>query len=345
MITAAGPAGTATELFDQGKKLLLEEKYKEAAEAFDLVLKGEPEGRLAPMALVQAGMAYEGLADHDTALARYRQVIDKFPKDELVKLAWLRSSRLLVRAERWGELGAAADALLARADLTNAETIEAEGAKSLSIVEAGGDLEQASRQAEHARTIMEKYHIGESGHITDEVAQVFFAIGEVRRAESEKLKFDPMPPNFAEAFEQRAQGLLRAQSAFTDAMRTTDAYWATWAGYRVGQLYQQLHRDVMVIKTPDNFKTPRQKQMFEGAMRLRYRILLEKGLKMMDATVRMNERVSETNGWGAKAKASRAELQKSLDETNIALKKLPISEEDLQKFLDDLSAKRAAAKP
>src|SRR5205823_2055229 len=49
----------------------------------------------------------------------------------------------------------------------------------------------------------------------------------------------------------------------------------------------------------------RQEQLFEGAMRLRYRVLLEKGLKMMDGTVQMAERAGEASGWVARAKVAR----------------------------------------
>jgi tetratricopeptide (TPR) repeat protein len=342
VITASGEAGTAAELFDKGKRLLLAEKYKEAAEAFDLVLKGEPEGRLGPMALFHAGLAYEGLADRESALSRYKRVVETAPKDELVKMALLRIGRLQIHAERWGELNVSAGQLLARTDLTVSEKLEALGARALGLVETG-DADQAQRLGEQARTLLEKNRIGEFGHIPQEVALVFFSLGEARRVKSERLTFDPMPPNFGEAFEARASGLLDAQNAYTDALRTTDPFWATWAGYRVGQLYQQLHRDVMVIKLPDKLKTTKDKTLFEGALQLRYRILLEKGLKMMDSTVRMNERLNEQNSWSGRAKEARAELVKAIADANAAIKKTGVPEETLKKALDDIGKKPLGA--
>jgi hypothetical protein len=246
-----------------------------------------------------------------------------------------------VYAERWPELLTSAEALATRADLTVPEMIHALGARGLAQAEQGDD-EKAARSVERARDLMEKHHIGESGKIPHEVAQVFYTLGEVRKLRSERMKFDPPPPNFGEAFEQRAQGLLDAQAAYTDTMRTTDPTWATMAGYRVGQLYQQLHQDVMVAKSPTSAKTAKDKQLFEGAVRLRYRVLLEKGLKMMDATLRMNERVGEANAWTARAREAKADLEKKLAAENAAIKKLPISEADLKKLLDDLANKRAA---
>ena len=89
---------------------------------------------------------------------------------------------------------------------------------------------------------------------------------------------------------QRSSRLLDAQSAYQDAMRSLDAHWSAMAGFRVGQLYHQLPKDGMEIPLPSNAKTLREKQLWEGSMRVRYRILLEKGLKGMKATVELGER-------------------------------------------------------
>ncbi len=337
-------AGTSSELFDKGKALLLQEKYAEAAGLFDTVERGEPEGKLAPLALVHAGLAYEGLGDKAKALARYDALRARFPRDELVKVALVRKSRVLVGLERWPEVVSNAEAMLGRADLTVAEAIEAEGAKGLGLTEAGSP-DKGLRAIERARDLMERHHIGEAGRVPQEVAQVFYALGEARRLRSETIKFDPPPPRFGEVFEERAQGLLDAQAAYTDAMRTTEPIWATMAGYRVGEMYKTLHADVMVMKAPlVGAKTAKDRALFEGAVRLRYRVLLEKGLKMMDATLRMNERLGEESAWTAKARAAKADLEKAIAEQNAFLAKLPVSEADLRTLLDNLGKRRDAEK-
>ena len=82
-----------------------------------------------------------------------------------------------------------------------------------------------------------------------------FALGEVRRLKSERISFTPLPPNFTDVLEQRCQALLDAQAAYTDAMRGYDAHWSAMAGYRVGQLYQRLHAEVMQIPPTAQAKT------------------------------------------------------------------------------------------
>jgi len=197
-------------------------------------------------------------------------------------------------------------------------------------------VDEAARQVGLARDLIEAHRLGESGKPPIELAQVSFALGEVRRKKSEKITFDPTPANFAEVLEQRCQGLLDAQNAYSDAMRAYDAHWSAMAGYRVGALYQQLHRDVMKVPPPAGADSLRKKQLWEGAMRLRYRVLLEKGLRMMDGTVRLGDRTGEASAWVARAREAKRALELALEDEKAALARLPFTEDELREALDSL---------
>jgi len=103
----------------------------------------------------------------------------------------------------------------------------------------------------------------------------------------ERIRFAPVPSDFAAVLEQRCQLLLDAQSAYSDAMRAYDAHWSAMAGFRVGELYQKLHEELMQVPAPKSADSAGKRQLFEGAMRLRYSILLDKAKAMMDHTVAM----------------------------------------------------------
>lgn len=321
--------------FERGRALLLADKYKEAAEIFDQLLRLSPEGEVAPPSLYNSALAHEGLNERQAALDRYRELQRRFPEHATMRGALFRMGRLLGYLERWGELVGVADQILARKDLSVLEAIEARGQKALGLVEQD-KVEEAAREVSQARDLIEEHRLGEAGKPPLELAQVSFALGEVRRRKSERITFSPLPPNFADVLEQRCQGLLDAQNAYTEAMRSFDAHWSAMAGYRVGQLYQQLHRDVMQIPPPAKADTLKKKQLFEGAMRLRYRVLLEKGLKMMEGTVRLGERTGEDSLWVHRAKEAQRDLTLSLEDEKNALAKLPFSEAELQAALDQL---------
>jgi hypothetical protein len=133
--------------------------------------------------------------------------------------------------------------------------------------------------------------------------------------------------------------LLDAQDAYATAMRAYDAYWSAMAGYRVGAMYQRLHRDLMLIAPPAAAKTKEQKSLFEGAMQLRYRVLLDKGLKMMDRTLAMAQRTGESSSWVHRIRDAKQDLELALEAAQRAVDRLPYSERDLQRALDDLGGK------
>jgi tetratricopeptide (TPR) repeat protein len=324
--------------FEKARALLAAEKYQEAGGAFERLLRLAPDGPTAPPSLFNRGIAHDGLGERSQGAERYRELLRRFPAHALAPSARGRLLRSLGYLERWSELVIVADQVLAEPGLSVLQTIEARGARALGLVEQGL-VDEASRDVMKARDLIEEHRIGEAGKLPIELAPVSFALGEVRKSKSEQIKLAPVPPNFSDVLERRCQGLLDAQNAYTDAMRALDAHWSAMAGYRIGKLYEQLHRDVMEIPPPAAATSLRKKQLFEGAMRLRYRVLLEKGLRMMDGVVRMGERTGEASVWMGRAKAAQEQLERALAEEKAALASLPFTEAELQEGLNALKGK------
>lgn len=331
-------------MFQEASAKLARQELDAAAAEFDRIVAVEPKGRTAAPSLYNAGLAYAGKNDLKTATQRFKESVALDPHGELAKPALIRVSRMYAYMESWQPLVDNAAVLLARSDLTVLEQLEGMGAKGLGLVELGR-VDEAFDVIVRARNIIEDKRLGEAGNPPLELAQVSFALGEIRRLKSERIVFDPVPVDFGASLEERCTGLLDAQSAYTDAMRSLDAHWSAMAGYRVGQLYQQLHHDVMLVPAPAVAKSLRQRQLWEGAMRLRYRILLEKGLKMMEGTVALGERTGETSAWIARARDAKKDLETGLATEKEALSKLPFTEEEIRAALDDLKKKKPPTKP
>jgi hypothetical protein len=124
-------------------------------------------------------------------------------------------------------------------------------------------------------------------------------------------------------------------------MRAYDAHWSAMAGFRVGELYQRLHADLMAVTPPKTADTERRRQLFEGAMRLRYAILLDKAKAMMDHTLLMASRTGEQSSWVERSVAARDAIARAMDAEKIALSRLPYTREQLQAALDSFTAGRA----
>jgi hypothetical protein len=248
---------------------------------------------------------------------------------------------VLGRLERWEELEAAADRLLAVGELPVMDRIEGLGARALALVERG-QVDRARIAVSQAQTIVDEHGFGTSGTLPLQLAQVAYADGEIRRLETEEVKLVPPPPDFADVLEERCKRLLDAQAAYTEVMRARDAHWSALAGYRLGKLYQDLHGELMRIEPPRDVPLDK-KQLFAAAMRLRYRILLEKGLRMMEGIDRLAERTGEQGASIDRAREARTAMERALADEKAALALLPYTEEELRAALDLLGAK--AKKP
>lgn len=339
-ITDAEPADLERR-FQVALDQLMRDEFIPAAKEFDSIAASDPDGKTAVLSLFNAGIAYHGMGELDKALDRFQKSAEKSPAHPSTKTAWLRISRIYGQLERWEELERVATNTLERADLTVLEQIEAMGAKGLGLVEMG-KVEEAAKVIYKARDIIEEKHLGQSGKPPLELAQVSFALGEIRRLKGEKVVFDPFPEDFGAVLEDRCTQLLDAQYAYQDAMRSLDAHWSAMAGYRIGQLYSQLHKDVMAMKVPMKNQSADQRALFEAAVRLRYRTLLSKGLDAMTAVVAMGERTGESSPWISRARSAKKELEDAITLEKQANAKLPYTEEEIRLVMDEMRDKKNA---
>ena len=120
------------------------------------------------------------------------------------------------------------------------------GARGLSKIEAGDDA-GALHDVNQGLDLVEEYHYGATGQLPVAAAMLEFALGEIRKAKSEKISLDPPGPDFVLKLEMRCQFLLDAQKAYADAIRSVDPHWAAMSGFRVGEMYKTLHTSLMMI--------------------------------------------------------------------------------------------------
>ena len=336
-------ATSLPELFEKARAKANAGDLEGAAALFDRIVQHEPDGPLAAPSLFEAGDAHDRLGHHQAAIARYRAVVEKHPSSALAKDSALRCVRLLAYVEDFPWAGRFADRLLERrAELRPIEEVVAYGGKALALV-AEGDDARALTYVERGRDVVERHQLDAAGRIPRDLAQLYYALGEVYRLRGERIRFVPAPLNLAVTLEQRCQLVLDAQRAYSDTWRAYDAHWSSMAGYRVGELYQRLHEDLMQLDAPTSADTKSRKDLYEAAMRLRFTVLLEKARGMMEHTLAMAEREGERSTWVARAREAKARLELAEKAEADALSRLPYTRAELQAALDEIG-QRAKAK-
>lgn len=332
--------GTAKELQARGERALLAQNWRDAVDAFEALLAGDPASADNPQIIYDLALAYEGLGDRPKARERYREVVRRFPTDPNARSALAREVSLDAYLEDWTALGEVGEQILARKDLEVADKMLGLGARGLSRVVAG-DETGASRDVNDGLDLVEETRFGATGQLPVAAAMLKYAQGEIRKVRSERIALNPPPPDFVQKLEMRCQLLLDAQSSYADAIRSVDLHWAAMSGYRVGEMYRSLHQHLMMIPPTEKAKTESDKQLFFGIMHVRYRALLEKGIEMMKRTLALGERTGVASGWMKRAEAAKAEMDRALEEEKLTIKKFPFTEETLEKTLEIMKKKAA----
>jgi tetratricopeptide (TPR) repeat protein len=331
-------------IHERGMRQLQNGAAAAAEKDFGLCVQASPMGALAPSALYHGALALDDLGRFDEALGRFLEVTERFDKSDFARDAAIRATRLACHLEKWEIARSLAETLLARSHpLRPSELILVRGALALHAVSRGDDL-GAEPNVARARDEIEKNGLDAPGRIHRDVAAVYFALGEIRRLRAERIALAPPPQNFAERLEQRCELILGAQSAYSDAMRAFEAHWSTMAGYRTGELYSALHEELMRISPPDTAKAAGQRQLFQGAMRVRYSVLVEKALILIRHTVAMAERTGERSEWVTRAKAAEQDLAQRLLDEQRAIDALPYSRQAIEQGLYSLQKTRGRAK-
>jgi tetratricopeptide (TPR) repeat protein len=337
-VITPGSATDIPELFRQATAEGQAKHYQTAAQLFERAFTLDPDGPLADKSLFESAEMYDVNGSHEDALSRYEQVARRFPRSDLDRVARVRALRLLMYLEQYERAGELAELTAAKyKDLLSFDQLAVLSAQALARLAVNDDT-QAELAIGKARDIIERENLDGAGRVPAELAPVYFGLGELRRIRAERIHFVPVPVNFGAALEQRCQLLLDAQSAYSDAMRAYDSHWSAMAGYRVGELYQKLHDELVQVPAPKAADTERRRQLFEGAMRLRYSILLDKAKSMLDHTVAMADRTGEQSPWVLKSRQARDAILQATQAEQAALARLPYTREQLQAALDSFTA-------
>lgn len=329
-------------------------RYADARDAFEALLAAGIDDSLRPRVMLELGAAHEALGSRERARDLYREIAKLYPGTSDARVATIRELFVLAYLEEWKSLGAAADRLLARKDIDKVDRMTALGSRALGQIEQG-DVRHAARDVQDGLDIADELRFGAVNRLPPSVAQLKFVVGEIRRVRSEKIQLVPddgdptakaVKSEFLPRLEARCAGLMSAQEAYADAMRSTDAHWIAMAGYRVGAMYRALHRDVMRVPPEKIAKSAKQKQIYFGIMHVRYRVLLEKAHDMMVRTIALGEQSLDDSAWVKRAVAVRDDIERALEEERKVIASFPFSEGEIERAIElmkEHAAKKADA--
>ncbi|MBN2498161.1 MAG: tetratricopeptide repeat protein [Deltaproteobacteria bacterium] len=299
----------ATMLFREGLRFHEAGRHARALVFYDRLREEFPGSRLVSAAAYNAGRCLEELDRAEDALARYRLILDGMPRSKDWVDAVFRSGAVLSALGRHAEASGLYGRLLARAELSNPDRLDAWVLRGESF-----QAQQRSWDAEKAfRAVLRLFREREKDEYLDPAPA---ARAEFRLAElvAERFALAPLrlpEQRMQEDLEAKARLLLEAQSGYLRSMRYGDPDWAIAAGYRIGKLYVDLHAALEAADLPPDLDE-REAQVYRELLRERLAVLLRKALRVFEATIQLAERTRSENRWTRAAREEMTRVEKQV---------------------------------
>lgn len=303
----------AETLFGRAKDAFDSQRFDEAERLFGKLLERFPQSDFSQAALYNRGLALEFLKQHGQAAAhfrRYAQLATVLKEQRDGEFRWGFN---LVQT---GDYPTALDLytrLLLETDLGPADRAEAYLRRGVALLRLGryGEAEKDLRKS--IDRAGEAYQGLLEGN--DLAAEAHFRRGEIYQRMCRevvlKLPVESMQDDLAE----KARYFRQSQTSFIDALNIRHAYWATAAGLKLGELYEDFYTDILSAEVPRDFDRTTKAYYF---VELRKKLvpLLEKSLWIYEKNVTMSTRFGASNEWVAETERRLDRLRSLIEATH-----------------------------
>jgi tetratricopeptide (TPR) repeat protein len=289
----------AATLFEQAGADLNAQRWAQARDAYDRLVKDFPDSRYAVAALYNAGLALEGLKDYGGAVQRYRTLVEKHGDTKDALDALFRMGGCYAEIGNWAASAEVFQQVLAHKELSVSDRIEAMGRRGLAQYQVK-DMVNAERTFREA---LGYYRANETVERLDN--DFFLALCNYYMAEIAHDQFRALPVRLPEKqmkqdLEAKAQMMLTAQARYIDTARVRNVAWATAAGYQMASLYKELYDALMDAPVPPQL-SEEAKKVYTEELRKTIEPLVRKAIHFHELTQQVAVRNGVDNEWVRKS--------------------------------------------
>ena len=295
-------------LLDAGNEAMTAGRFDQAIASYDKLVAEFPESALVVAAHYNAGLAYEGKGDFDTAIARFRAVITLQPRGRDSVDAHVEIGIVLSQLERWAEAQRVFEELIQRSDLTPSEQIECKARLGYVLVEqkiyarAEAVLNEALAYFENVTKTAQldsNYFVAMCNYYLANIPHRQARVVELRvtgPSGDDQLKADIVA---------KRELIKLAYDRYLVALRRRNAYWATASGYQMSQMFKEFWDDLVLAPVPPHLDA-REAGFYVKEVHKQSRELLSKALYGHTQTVELAEAYRTSTEW-SEASRVRAE--------------------------------------
>jgi tetratricopeptide (TPR) repeat protein len=297
-------------LFDAGTRAFQAGDFDKAAQHFDRLWQGFPESPQLLPALWNAGLSQERLARYGESLLRLEKYLAYKDEPE----AQFHAAYAEYQLHRLDAAAARLQALTQRPGLKPLLKAQALLQQGVCRIEGGarpgGEL--------LVRAALEAYK-----HLDDPVdpalpAQAEFWLGESARGGFREIAVDPSAMDdrkLQDALERKSEFLLAAQEHYLKAIHQGDGEWATAAGFRIGELYESFHEELLHAPPPPGLNQE-QRAFYDRELHKRVRTLVTKAIRIYEQTLTQAQESGANNAYRQKTQDALDRLRKLLLENS-----------------------------
>jgi len=146
--------------------------------------------------------------------------------------------------------------------------------------------------------------------------QAEYWLGEADDREFREVLIDPAGMTedaLSAALQRKTDLLLSAQERFVRCINLGEGDWAVAAGYRIGEMYEVMHDQLLAAPLPAHLTEP-QRELYKQELRARVRSLMTKAIAIYQGTLQAAERTGARGEAVARATAAVERLRASLAE-------------------------------
>jgi TolA-binding protein len=299
------------ELFTRGSAAFAAADYAEAERYFTRLIDFFPDSPHHRAALFNDGLAEEKLKHWEDADRRFAELSDAHHGTGDALDATFRLAETHYQLGRFQPAINLLSVLEAREDLSLNQRLEAQVQHGICELEAGqsDDAENTLRQ------VVNRYQENKDRESLDDYfpAQAQFFLGEIYRLHYEAVQLDPEKgtDDLAHDLNYKAELLLSAQGHYLRSIRIGNGYWATAAGARIGELYQNMYESMVAAPAPKEL-AGEEAQYYRNELRKRIRVLLSKAVNAYERTLETAERIGSSGVFIDQTRESLAKIRQLL---------------------------------
>ena len=251
------------------------------------------------VSLFNIGMLHEDKERWAEAIEYYQRVLKLFDgmpldEDQLYFDTFMRLGICFAKLERWWDAVYAFENLVSLDWLDEQDRMEIQLGKGITF-EGAGEITLAESAYSRVLSLYRRLQRGLGGDKTM-AAEAAFRLGEITRKKYEAVELSYPIDVLRDRLETKCGFLLTAQNRYIRAIRFGDSHTIAAAGYRLGDLYENLYEAIVSFAPPPELDAD-QVALYNEEVRRKVIVLLKKAIRIYEKSLKLGRRLHSSESW------------------------------------------------